>query len=161
MTGLTIRIPTPYPAECPICRRDLDGRACEFVDGLAFCQECRYHAESLALSVEIDVCRCVGVDSGYRERSGLRVWAPGDAANRTCTAAQHLIATGRCSAPIALYVQRWAGRVRESWGSAIDLDSPDTIWQQPLRTTPSCLNQSQAELFVADPPPGSRDVHSA
>lgn len=160
MTGLTVRIPTSYPPECPICRRELSTVCVEFVDGVAFCRECRCHAEKLALSVEVDVCRCVGVDSGYRECGGLRVWAPGPLAERSCTAAQHLISTGRCSAPIADYVQQWAGQVRESWGKALDVDPDDQPSLPTNRTTPSCLVDAQRHLFATDPISTTRDVHA-
>jgi hypothetical protein len=159
MTGLTFRIPTTYPPQCPLCRRELSANATEFVDGLAFCTECRLHAETLALSVEIDVCRCVGVDSGYSSRAGLTTWSPSPAVDSNCTAAQYQIATGRCTAPVAEYVQRWAGQIRASWGKAVDLDSDDPPQASRTRTTPSSLSPGQSTLFDDDPPPQSRDVH--
>jgi hypothetical protein len=160
MNALTLTFRLPYPPECPLCRRPLSPNAVEVVDGVLFCSECRYHAESLALSVEVDVCRCCSVAAGWHHACGLYVWAPGDLAERSCTAAQWLVSNGFCTAPIAEYVRRWAGQVRDAWGSAIDLDVDDAPRVPITRTTPSCLHTSQKALFDVAPPRSSRDVHA-
>jgi hypothetical protein len=160
MTGLAIRIPSQYPAQCPICRRHLDSVAVEFCDGLAFCSECRNHADVRALSVEVDAYRCVGPDAGFRERSGLVVWSPHSDADHGCTASQYLLRSGRLSAPLADSIQRWAGKITDRWGTLGDLDEPQFREIPASRLTPSSLCEAQMNLFLEEPDDALLDVHS-